>query len=86
MVAIPVNKTITPNNEFLLKKMVPGKILVTEVRGGIHTINQAQKNIELYMNDHHLVSPAIPFHSLVTDRSKEADTAKWITKIYYPVM
>ncbi len=86
MVAIPVNKSINPNNEFLLKKMVPGKILVTEVRGGIHTINQAQKNIELYMNDHHLVAPAIPFHSLVTDRSTVADTTKWITKIYYPVM
>ncbi len=86
MVAIPVNKSINPNNEFLLKKMVPGKILVTEVRGGIHTINQAQKNIELYMNDHHLVAPAIPFHSLVTDRSTVADTTKWITKIYFPVM
>jgi len=86
MVAIPVNTAITPNNEFLLKKMVPGKILVTDVRGGIYTINQAQKQIELYMNEHLLIAPAIPFQSLITDRSKEADTTKWITKIYYPIM
>ena len=86
MVAIPVNKSIRANNTFLLKRMVPGKILITEVRGGMYTANQAIKLIEMYMNDYHLTAPAIPFQSLVTDRSKEPDTTKWITKIYYPVM
>jgi hypothetical protein len=28
---------------------------------------------------------AIPFQSLVTDRSKQPDTTKWITNIYTPV-
>jgi hypothetical protein len=86
MVAIPVNKLIPTNNNFLFKRMVPGKILVTEVKGGIHTANQALNLIEMYMTDYHLMSPAIPFQSLVTDRSKEPDTTKWITKIFYPVM
>ncbi|MEO5783322.1 MAG: hypothetical protein ABIQ07_08635 [Ginsengibacter sp.] len=86
MVAIPVNKLIPTKNNFLSKRMVPGKILITEVRGGDYTANQALKQIELYMNDYHLTPPAIPFQSLVTDRSKEPDTTKWITKIFYPVM
>jgi hypothetical protein len=86
MVAIPVNKTIPENNKFLLKKMVPGRILVTDVKGGIFSADNATKTIEKYMDDYHLVSPAIYFQSLVTDRSRETDTSKWITRIYYPVM
>jgi hypothetical protein len=85
MVAIPVNKIVSGNNIFLLKKMVPGKILVTEVKGGIYATREALRQVEIYMNDNHRQSPAIPFQSLVTDRSKESDTTKWITKIYYPV-
>jgi hypothetical protein len=86
MVAIPVNKYIYGTNDFLLKKMVPGKILVTDVKGGISSAENAIKTIEHYMDDYHLKSPAIHFQSLVTDRSKETDTSKWITRIYYPVM
>ncbi len=85
MVAIPVNKIIAENNNILYKRMVPGKILVTEVTGGTYTTTQALKQLETYINDYQLKSPAIPFESLVTDRSKEPDTSKWITKIYYPI-
>lgn len=85
MIAIPVNK-ILPQTEYLfLKRMILGNLLLTEVRGGPHTINEALKQMERYMSDYKKVSPAIPFESLVTDRSKEKDTAKWITRIYYPV-
>jgi hypothetical protein len=38
MVAIPVNKVIPENNNFLYRRMVPGKILVTEVTGGTYTM------------------------------------------------
>ncbi|MEP6711430.1 MAG: GyrI-like domain-containing protein [Ferruginibacter sp.] len=86
MVAIPVNKVIPENKKFLFKRMVPGRILVTEVKGGETLTTYTIKTIEKYMNDYHLQSPAIPFQLLITDRSKEADTTKWITKIYYPVM
>lgn len=86
MVAIPVNKPLATKNNFLFKRMVPGKILVTDVKGGDFKANQAIKLIEMYMNDYHLMCPAIPFQSLVTDRSKEPDTTKWVTKIFYPVM
>jgi len=85
MVAIPINHVITPTEKFLLKNMVPAKILVAEVKGGTYTANEALRQLTMYMDDNHLVSPAISFQSLVTERSKEPDTTKWITKIYFPV-
>lgn len=85
MVAIPVNKVVPAKGNFLFKRMVPGKILVTEVKGGRYTTAHALKQLENYLEDNELQSPAIPFESLVTDRSKEPDTSKWVTKIYYPV-
>jgi len=85
MVAIPVNKRIAENRKFLFKRMVPGRILVTEVKEGRYTCDKALNQLEIYIDDNHLSSPAIPFESLVTDRSREPDTAKWVTKIYYPI-
>lgn len=85
MVAIPVNKIFSEKDNYVFKRMVPGKILVTEVKGGDYTARQALKQLDLYIDDNHLFSPAIPFESLITDRSLEPDTTKWVTKIYYPI-
>ncbi|MGI8635411.1 MAG: hypothetical protein ACR2KZ_08410 [Segetibacter sp.] len=85
MVAIPTNKEFKPSGKMLYRKMVQGNFLVTEVKGGDYTINAAIATCELYIRDYKKVSMAIPFQSLVTDRSQEPDTAKWVTKIYYPI-
>ena len=84
-IAIPINTVIIENKAFSIKRMVPGKILVAEVKGGTHTANEALNQLGLFMSENHLSSPAIPFESLVTNRIEEKDTSKWITKIYYPV-
>jgi len=84
-VAIPVNKVISPNNTYLIKRMVPGKILTGEIKGGDYTTREALKQMKIFMTDNELASPAIPFESLVTNRMEEPDTSKWITKIYYPI-
>ena len=65
--------------------MAPGKILVTEVKGGPHAIQVAYAQYEKYLQDYHRISPAIPFESLITERIAEPDTGKWVTRIYYPV-
>jgi hypothetical protein len=86
MVAIPVNKEIkAAQKNMVMKRMVPGKILVAEVRGGLATTMNALTQMEKYLSDHHLESPAIPFYSLITNRLTEPDTTKWITRINYPV-
>jgi hypothetical protein len=86
MVALPVDhllpetKIFTP--KFLLKG---GNILETEVKGGPFTIENAFREFENYRSDHKYTSPAIPYQLLITDRVKESDTTRWITKLYYPV-
>ena len=85
MVAIPVNKILPNEGDISLKIMIPGNILVTEVKGGNFTTNKALKELESYMDDNDLNAPAIPFESLITNRIQEPDTSKWVTKIYYPI-
>ncbi len=84
-IAIPVSKTIPENKKFFIKRMVPGKILVAQVKGGAATADEGLNQLGLFIDDYHLSSPAIPFEMLVTNRMQEKDTTKWITKIYYPV-
>jgi hypothetical protein len=86
MVAIPVDRVLPGNERIKPKRMVPGNILVAEVKGGAFTVQKAMESFHRYVSDHKRQSPAIPFESLVTDRTKEPDTTKWITRLYYPVM
>ena len=86
MVAIPINKTLQNTERFIIKKMIAGKILISEIKGGSGNAEAGIKILESYMDDYHLTSPAISFQSLVTDRQVEKDSSKWITKIYYPIM
>lgn len=86
-VALPVNKKLPNTNEIQYRWMLGGgNILVTEVKGGTYRIEQAFATMEQYIDDFNRIAPAIPFQSLVTDRRAEPDTAKWLTKVYWPVM
>lgn len=86
MVAIPINKKVPDNGAILLKRMVAGNILVAEVKGGPGAIEEGFSQLDFYMNEHGMRQPGLPFQSLVTDRPAEKDTAKWTTKLYYPVL
>lgn len=86
MVALPLNHFMNINRDSVFSiRMIPGKFIVTEVKGGISNINEALLQIEYYFVDYQRTSMAIPFQYLVTDREKESDSTKWITKIYAPV-
>ena len=59
--------------------------------GKVSTIGAAEYDVTtLKANDYFLdskrASPAIPYELMVTDRSAETDTAKWVTRLYYPIM
>ncbi|MFC0514909.1 hypothetical protein ACFFGT_11895 [Mucilaginibacter angelicae] len=85
-VAIPINKSIPPSAKTAINNIPKGgNLLVADVQGGANTVKDALEQIKIYMKDHRLISPAMPFESLITDRSVEKDTSKWITKIYYPI-
>ena len=86
MSAIPVDKALPRTPEFAPKFLLKGgNILEAQVHGGLYTIETSLQEIENYRSDYKYNSPAIPYQLLVTDRLKETDTTKWITKLYYPV-
>lgn len=86
-VAIPVDQRLPDSGNIHYKWMLGGgNILITEVKGGAAQINNAYKQITNYISDYGRTAPAISFESLVTDRRAEPDSAKWITRIYYPVI
>ena len=86
MVAIAIDKAIPESGNYFIVRMphMDGKFVKADVRGGPATIDNAHKQIGAFMNDHLLTSPGIPFEILVTDRFKETDTSKWVTKVYHP--
>lgn len=86
MSAIPVDKALPRTNEFAPKFLLKGgNVLEAQVQGGPYTIENGLQEIENYRSEYRYTSPAIPYQLLVTDRLKETDTTKWITKLYYPV-
>jgi hypothetical protein len=62
-----------------------GNTLEAEFKGGPEATLKAFELFDTYKNDMGYTAPAIPYQLLVTDRAKEADTTKWVTKFYYPV-
>ena len=85
IVALPINGEFKSTGNIEMKKMVPGNILEMTVKGGPKTIEKGFNQIKMYVNDFQLISPAMPFESLITDRAKQPDTSKWVTKICYPI-
>jgi hypothetical protein len=86
MVAIPINKIIKPGNGMVLNKLVKNaNILEAEVKGGKNSIMNAFTQLKNYQKDHRLISPAMPYELLITNRLAEKDTAKWVTRVFWPI-
>ncbi len=88
MVGIPTDKPLPENSKFKEKRMIKlvNKTLCTDVSGDDITVQQALRATNDYMNDNELSSPVIPFQQLITDRIKQHDSTKWITKIFTPII
>jgi hypothetical protein len=85
LVAIPTNKVLNGNGLFFFQRFVPYKTLTGKVRGGVRSIEMAFKQMEIFVDDHQRTSMAVPFQLLVSDRTFETDSLKWITVICQPV-
>jgi hypothetical protein len=86
-VGIPVDRVLPQKDDISSKWMMKGgNILMAEVTGGQKQIEESQKQMELYIGDYQRSIIAIPFQMLITDRAKEPDSTKWVTRIYYPVV
>lgn len=86
MIAIATDRTLPATTDFTPKHVLKGgKLLEAEIKGGPYALEKAFEEFEKYRMDFQLLSPAIPYQLMITDRAKEADTTKWLTKFYYPV-
>jgi hypothetical protein len=85
MVALPTDKPLESTEKYQLKRMVTGNLLVAEVTAGPANLIKLFDNFEQYKTDHQLVSPAIPYLQLVTNRMQQKDTSQWITRLCYPI-
>lgn len=86
-VALPVSKPVKEQNGIVIKRMIPGNILVSDnIQGGTGTVDIAFKQMMNYARDLDKTLPAIPFQSLITNRLEEKDSTKWLTRIYCPVI
>ena len=85
MIALPVENPLNASGAFLPKFMIQGALLEAEVIGGAATVEKCLGQFNNYLADYKLSAPAIPYQSLVTDRSKILDSNLWVTKIYQPV-
>jgi hypothetical protein len=84
-VAIPTSHTLQNEGPIFYRKMVPGNFLTATVTGGEYAIKNSLQQLNFYLKDHGKIQMARPFEQLVTDRTVEPDTSKWITRIYLPV-
>jgi hypothetical protein len=83
--AIPTDHTLKNEGNTFYRKMVPGNFLSAIVKGGEYTIRESMQQLDFYQKDHGKIQMARPFEQLITDRTLEPDTTKWITRIYLPV-
>jgi hypothetical protein len=85
MVAFSVNKQLTGTRRIIVKRFVPWKMIEAEVHGGVYTVDRAMEQLFKYRDDKLLSIMSIPFQTLITDRRKEQDTTKWVTKVSAPI-
>lgn len=86
-VAIPVDKRIPSSGNMSYKLMPPNvQMLTATVTGGAYAAETGMQTVDHYATDHLYTPPAIPYFILETDRRTEADSTKWVTRIFYPIM
>jgi hypothetical protein len=84
---IPVDKELPARDDIAPKWMMKGgNILTAEVTGGPGQVDEATRQMEQYIRDYQRSIIAIPFQMLITDRTREPDSTKWVTRLYYPVV
>jgi hypothetical protein len=85
MVALSVNKRLAGNSRILVKRFVPWKMIEGDVRGGAHSADRAMEQLYIFRDDYHLSIMSIPFQFLITDRRREQDSTKWVTRVCAPI-
>ncbi len=82
--AIPVKSKATVKGYETIE--VPaGKLLVIDYLGNYEGVGEAHLAMDEYLKEHGLEGAAPVWEEYVTDPGQEPDTAKWLTKVRYPI-
>lgn len=84
-VGLPTDRLLSAGSNILARRLIRVVFLVADVHGGDGTVREAVRQMANYVSDYQRTVMAIPYQSLVTDRMKERDTTKWITRLFVPV-
>jgi len=87
-VGIATNTQVKDSGIFVTRRLAQYKnrTLTTLVTGDNKKVEESLRAIHQYMEDYHLTSPTVHFELLITDRRKEKDASKWVTRIFYPIV
>lgn len=85
-VAIPCNTDgVSPKGDIIAGSTTGGKVIKGIHLGDYHKLDASHADVAKYMEYKGLEASGKPYEIYVTDPSQEADTAKWLTEVYYPV-
>lgn len=85
MTALPVDREVPASGQFFNQRIPLNRFWVTRVQGGPASVDHAILQFQLYVQDYKRTVMALPFQQLITDRSVEPDTSRWVTDIYFPL-
>lgn len=83
---MPTNRLLKNDGKILALRMPPGLFLTADIKGGAYTVDEAVKQLELFIQEYNRIKIATGFQILITDRRLEPDTTKWNTKIKIPIV
>ena len=86
-VAIPIDRPVSGSGTIVQKNMPPRvRIFTAEVKGGQNAADSGMSRMDQFVKDQFLNAAGGPFFILKTDRLRQPDSSRWITRIVYPVM
>jgi effector-binding domain-containing protein len=83
---MPTNRLLKNDGKILALRMPPGLFMTADIRGGAYTVDEAMRQLDLFVQEYNRTKIATGFQILITDRRHEPDTTKWITKIKIPIV
>jgi hypothetical protein len=84
-VGLPIDGDMDGKGDIHWRRLIRVVFLEADVRGGDYTVRMAVGQMANYISDYQRTIMAIPYQSLITDRMKERDSTKWVTRLYVPV-
>jgi hypothetical protein len=83
---MPTARLLKNDGKILALRMPPGLFMTADIKGGAYTVDEAMRQLDLFIQEYNRIKIATGFQILITDRRQEPDTTKWITKIKIPIV